>query len=184
MKTITALEAKAGQTVRYRIHGKTITGLVVSSQVIGTQVKLVLALDKENICKRTSYERQTPTGDWVEMFGASVGMTLVMDSIINEINAAEAVSIQGIKLIVPELFAQSDFQDYVNNTNVMTWHSKKGPIAEGDFADVAVFVDPSMTGEGTDSEMPYWGHIIDKLKTVIGEGPFSGSHIVVILTNS
>ncbi len=105
------------------------------------------------------------------------------NSIIQEIRAAEPVMLKGIKLSVPELFADSDFQDFVNNTSVMTWHGKKGPIGPDDYADVTVFVDPSMSGEGTDSDMPYWDLIVDKLKTVVGDGPFDGSHFVVVLTN-
>jgi hypothetical protein len=41
-----------------------------------------------------------------------------------------------------------------------------------------------MTGEGSDSDMPYWDVIINKLKAVIGSGPFTGSHFVVVLTNA
>ena len=105
-------------------------------------------------------------------------------TITQAIQSAEAVMLKGIKLSVPELFADSDFQDYVNNTNVMTWHGKVGPIGPDDLADVTVFVDPSMTGEGTDSEMPYWGYIVEKLKAAVGHGPFTGGHFVVVLTNA
>ncbi|RMM39148.1 hypothetical protein QO021_28530 (plasmid) [Pseudomonas amygdali pv. lachrymans] len=99
---------------------------------------------------------------------------------------ASAVSspITGIKLSVPELFAQPEFIRWLNNSQAMTWHSRQGPISEGDIADVAVFVDPSLTGEGTDSDMPGWEHVVDKLRAAIGEGPFTGNHFVVVLSNS
>lgn len=104
-------------------------------------------------------------------------------TILNQIATAEAVSISGIKLSVPDLFADPGFKDYVNNSSIMTWHKKGTDIDPDDLADVAVFVDPSMTGEGTESDMPYWKAIVDKLKAVVGTGPYTGNHFVVILTN-
>ena len=104
-------------------------------------------------------------------------------SIADHIAQADSTMVSGIKLCVPELFADPGFQDYVNSSHVMTWHHKKGPIIGDDWADVAVFVDPSMSGEGTDSDLPYWDAIVSKLKSVVGNGPFTGNHFVVILTN-
>lgn len=104
-------------------------------------------------------------------------------AIIDEIQSANHRIIAGIKLSVPELFQDPDFQDYVNNTNVMTWHDKKGPIDEDDLADVVVFVDPSMTGEGTDTDMPYWDVIFEKVLAIVGPTPRSDDHIAVVLTN-
>jgi len=101
----------------------------------------------------------------------------------NAIATAELTSVRGIKLSVPELFQDPAFVEYVNSSSVMTWHDKKGPIAEDDVADVAVFVDPSMTGEGTDSDMPYWDVIVAKLQSVTGFNPLGGNHLVVILSN-
>lgn len=104
-------------------------------------------------------------------------------AIIDEIQSANHMNFAGIKLSVPELFRDSDFQDYVNNTNVMTWHDKKGPIQEDDWADVVVFVDPSMTGEGSNSDMPYWDEIYAKVEAIVGPNPRSETHIAVVLTN-
>jgi len=101
----------------------------------------------------------------------------------NAIASAEVTSVRGIKLSVPELFQDPAFVEYVNSSPVMTWHDKKGPIAEDDWADVAVFVDPSMTGEGSDSDMPYWDVIVEKLQSVTGFNPLGGNHLVVILSN-
>lgn len=104
------------------------------------------------------------------------------------IMTSEARVIAGIKLAVPELFADPGFQEYVNNSSVMTWHDKKGPINPDDMADVVVFVDPSLTGEGTDSDMPYWDVIVEKLVATVGaprslRGTHGGEHLVVVLTN-
>lgn len=104
------------------------------------------------------------------------------------IMSSEARHIYGIKLAVPELFADPGFQDYVNNSPVMTWHDKKGPIGPDDWADVAVFVDPSLSGEGSDTDMPYWDVIFAKLLTALGESrtqvqAHMREHLVVILTN-
>lgn len=104
------------------------------------------------------------------------------------IMSSEAHPLTGIKLAVPELFADPGFQEYVNNSPVMTWHDKKGPINPADMADVVVFVDPSLTGEGTDSDMPYWDVIVDKVKNALGNNyPLWQArlreHLVVVLTN-
>lgn len=109
-------------------------------------------------------------------------------AVTQAIMASEARSISGIKLAVPELFADPGFQDYVNKSPVMTWHDKKGPINPDDWADVVVFVDPSLTGEGTDSDMPYWDVIVEKLKAALGGTHTQGQahmseHLVVVLTN-
>jgi len=103
--------------------------------------------------------------------------------IAHSIASSEVTLVRGIKLSVPELFQDPAFVEYVNSSPVMTWHDKKGPIAQEDVVDVAVFVDPSMTGEGTDSCMPYWDVIVEKLKAVTGSSPFGGNHYVVILSN-
>lgn len=105
------------------------------------------------------------------------------------IMASEARFIFGIKLVVPELFADPGFQDFVNSSQVMTWHNKKGPIDPDDLADVVVFVDPSLSGEGTDSDMPYWSAVVEKLKTALSERhgcvqTVLREHLVVVMSNN
>jgi len=105
------------------------------------------------------------------------------------IMASEARFIFGIKLVVPELFADPGFQDFVNSSQVMTWHNKEGPIDPDDLADVVVFVDPSLSGEGTDSDMPYWNAIVEKLKAALCERQYRAQammreHLVVVLSNN
>ncbi|HEP8970252.1 TPA: hypothetical protein VDU83_002590 [Pseudomonas aeruginosa] len=104
--------------------------------------------------------------------------------IIHAIQEGQARRIVGVKLSVPELFADPDFVDYVNTSNVMSWHDKKGPIGPDDWADVVVFVDPSLSGEGTDIDLPYWECIVDKLRTAVGGyDPQMREHYVVVLSN-
>ncbi|MBM5458634.1 hypothetical protein H8F21_13775 [Pseudomonas sp. P66] len=100
------------------------------------------------------------------------------------VSSASVTPITGIKLSVPGLFADPAFQRWLNNSQAMTWHHRQGPIEEGDIADVAIWVDPSMTGEGSDSDMPGWELIVEKLRTALGSGPFHGNHFVVVLTNA
>ncbi|MGI0646854.1 hypothetical protein ACRCPS_17715 [Pseudomonas aeruginosa] len=107
----------------------------------------------------------------------------MQSTLLDSIRQAETSIVRGIKLSVPALFADLEFQQYVRTNNVMTWHDKTLPPVEGEFGDVAVFVDPTMTGEGSDPDMPGWEAIIEKLKEVVGTNPFGGNHLVVILTD-
>ncbi|MCU9529371.1 hypothetical protein [Pseudomonas mosselii] len=100
------------------------------------------------------------------------------------ITSAGVSPITGIKLSVPDLFSEPAFQAWLNSSQAMTWHHRQGPVCEGDISDVAVFVDPSLSGEGTDTEMPGWDLVVEKLRAAIGSGPFSGNHFVVVLSNS
>ena len=107
------------------------------------------------------------------------------NSLVNgAIMTSEVRLVAGVKLAVPELFADPGFQAYVNNSPVMTWHDKKGPIEPDDWADVVVFVDPSLGGDGSDSGMPYWDIIVDKVKAALGGyNPRMRESYVVVLTN-
>lgn len=105
------------------------------------------------------------------------------DQLKTAVDSASATRIHGIKISVPELFGCADFQAYVNTSSVMTWHDKKGPIERDSYSDVVVFVDPSMSGEGSDSDMPGWDLVVEKLKSVVGSEPFHGNHLVVVLSN-
>lgn len=46
---------------------------------------------------------------------------------------------------------------------VASWADASAPPDEQDFPDLFVGVDPSLTGEGTDSDMPqaYWSQVVD-----------------------
>jgi hypothetical protein len=103
----------------------------------------------------------------------------------DSIKQAEANAISGIKLSVPELFADKAFQAWLESSRAMTWHPRgqNEPITADSWSDVAIFVDPSLSGDGTDSDMPGHELIVSKLKEKFGHGPFPGYHFVVILTN-
>lgn len=63
-----------------------------------------------------------------------------------------------------------------------TWH-RDGPIDER--SDVVVLVAPSLSGEGSDSDMPtpIWDQIIDACRTHLGEAAGQSGHYMVRLTN-
>lgn len=92
-------------------------------------------------------------------------------------------TIRGIKLSVPDLFLRPDFISWLNSSNAMTWHNRSEPYTPDCISDVVVFVDPSLSGEGTDDDMPGWEVVVDLLKSKIGQGPFGGNHFVVVLSN-
>jgi len=84
----------------------------------------------------------------------------------------------------PEWFTKKDFCDWLNDESnpLMTWHKRGEKTSE--WSDVIVLVDPSLNGEGSDSDaMPkaYWTFIVNKCKEHFK--PSSGYHIVVRITN-
>lgn len=88
---------------------------------------------------------------------------------------------QSMLLNVPQLFADSAFVAWLNNGKPkMTWHAGGTPT---EWSDVIVMVDPSLTGEGTDSDMPEyaWDLILQACRAHATQG--SGYHIMVRLTN-
>lgn len=85
-------------------------------------------------------------------------------------------------LDVPEFFADPEFVKWLNNSEPkFTWHQGGEP---GDYSDVVVAVDPTLTGEGSDSDtMPehIWDQIIEVCRKEFSPGP--GDHILVWLKN-
>lgn len=70
----------------------------------------------------------------------------------------------------------------------MTWY-QGGPLEDYDYADVVVGVDATLTGEGTDSDMPeaIWDEIIEicrKHFRPVGVGMEPEDHILVRLCSS
>jgi len=85
----------------------------------------------------------------------------------------------------PEAFADPAFQAWLTNGKPkFTWW-QSGPIAE--YADVVVLVDPSLTGEGSDSDMPahIWDKIVEECRRLFGARTtlYPPHHIMVRLTN-
>ena len=86
-------------------------------------------------------------------------------------------------LNAPEFFENKEFLKWLNSEKLkFTWHASNSPA--GDYSDVVVSVDPSLNGEGSDSDMPteIWGLIIAQCKKQIGVNR-SGEHILVRITN-
>lgn len=89
----------------------------------------------------------------------------------------------GIQINAPAYFDDPGFLKWLNDpqTNVMTWHTQGGDTS--DFSDVVVMVDPSLCGDGTDSDMPeaIWDAVVTYTRTFVGEG--QSRHIPVWITN-
>jgi len=88
---------------------------------------------------------------------------------------------RGIVINAPEFFADPAFQCWLANGNPkFTWYNG-GQIDE--WSDVIVLVDPSLTGEGSDSDMPahIWNCIIAACRAHLAAD--QGYHHVVRLTN-
>lgn len=106
---------------------------------------------------------------------------MIMDSENTGIESAYVGN--SISLNVPSWFENSDFLEWLNGSeNLMTWH-KKGESAD-DFSDTVVFVDPGLSGDGSENgTMPtvFWDAIVKVCKSQFK--PSNGSHITVILTN-
>lgn len=84
----------------------------------------------------------------------------------------------------PGFFEDPAFIAWLNSSSTkFTWHIKGNLVAD-EYSDVVVSVDPSLTGEGSDSDMPdyIWQQIIEACKQHIGAGSCD-SHILVRITN-
>lgn len=78
MKTITALEAKQGDYIKFRKHGRTIFADVISTSLVNTTVRIEISMDSKNVSELTFGERVIPVeNDWFEHFPASQYMTLI-----------------------------------------------------------------------------------------------------------
>lgn len=90
---------------------------------------------------------------------------------------------RGIVINAPEFFADLAFRQWLtNDERKFTWYAG-GPTDE--WCDVVVLVDPSLSGEGSDSDMPahIWNTIVAACREHLGPGRGGESHYVVRLTN-
>jgi len=95
----------------------------------------------------------------------------------------DAQRCRGLVLNVPEFFADETFRHWlVNDAPKFTWH-RGGVIDE--WSDVVVLVDPGLTGEGSDSDMPavMWERIIEQCRMHLGPSQDQQNHYMVRLTN-
>ncbi len=89
-----------------------------------------------------------------------------------------------LNINAPEFFKDEKFVQWLNdhNRSLMTWHKKGQRPGEG--SDIVTFVDPSLSGDGSDDgEMPdkYWDLIVNLCRKHFK--PSDGFHIVVRITN-
>lgn len=96
--------------------------------------------------------------------------------------------IDNIVMNVPEWFADPEFMAAIDNPSlgIATWHARGAQL--GDYSDVFLFVDPSLTGEGSEEgDIPdrYWDQVIDACLAHCRSPGFHESrpHILVRLTN-
>ncbi len=83
----------------------------------------------------------------------------------------------------PEYFRDPAFMDWLGNAQPkFTWHRGGEP---DEWSDVIVMVDPSLSGEGSDSDIPapIWERILDACRTHLGSDQGSAPHYMVRLTN-
>ena len=89
----------------------------------------------------------------------------------------------GIRLNRPQWFRDPAFIAWLKDPTscTMSWHCPGEPISE--WSDTMVFVDPSLNGEGSDSDMPepIWNQILEACRQHFQ--PSSGLHIAVLITN-
>ncbi len=90
---------------------------------------------------------------------------------------------RGMVINAPYIFADPTFRRWLTNGKPkFTWHDG-GAIDE--YSDVVVLVDPGLTGEGSDSDMPapIWDRIVEACRAHLGADRHCASHFVVRLTN-
>lgn len=90
---------------------------------------------------------------------------------------------QSLLINAPEFFRDSAFQQWLNNPSPkFTWHRNGDP---NEWSDVVVLVDPSLNGEGSDSDMPehIWRHIVEECRLHLGPAFGGSDHYMVRLTN-
>lgn len=91
----------------------------------------------------------------------------------------------GLVLNVPQLFAHPDFQAWLNDGKPkFTWHQVGAPGTPTEWSDVVILVDPSLNGEGSDSDMPEkaWEVVMAHCRQHFKPSQ-SANHIMVRLTN-
>lgn len=92
----------------------------------------------------------------------------------------KAVKTRSLRLHCPEIFEDPAFVEWLNaDEPKATWHTSGLP---GEFSDVFVLVDPSLNGEGSDSDMPehIWSLLMEQCRKTFH--PDNDCHIVVWLS--
>ena len=108
-----------------------------------------------------------------------------LDKAIAECHGVQVAVGKSVVIEAPQFFRTPEFIAWLNNGQPkMTWHQVGSQPSE--WSDVVVLVDPSLSGEGSDSDMPQdiWDKIVAICKDLFqGKiGPME-PHITVRLTN-
>lgn len=91
----------------------------------------------------------------------------------------DASPCRGLVINAPDIFTDPAFQAWLTDDRPkFTWH-RDGPV--GEYSDVVVLVDPGLTGEGSDSDMPehIWDRIINACIDHLGAAYRSQHHYMV-----
>jgi hypothetical protein len=94
----------------------------------------------------------------------------------------EVQQVRGLVINLPAAFADPAFVAWLNDDRPkFTWHRGGAPT---EWSDVVVLVDPSLSGEGTDSDMPeaVWAEILKICRAHLPANP-AAAHYAVRLTN-
>lgn len=94
----------------------------------------------------------------------------------------ESTVTKGLVINAPEFFKDPEFVAWLNGgTTKFTWHQGGQP---SEWSDVVVLVDPSLNGEGADSDMPeqFWEQIVGECRKHY-EPSRDTKHIMVRLEN-
>ncbi|MHB8409562.1 MAG: hypothetical protein ACYDHY_15970 [Acidiferrobacterales bacterium] len=111
---------------------------------------------------------------------------LVERGILNPVRQLRLGKVKrGVSLVinVPDFFRDQGFVSWLNNkTPKFTWHQGGTPH---EYSDVVVLVDPTFTGEGSDSDMPahLWKQIIDECRRQFPDISGMTAPVMVRLTN-
>jgi hypothetical protein len=90
---------------------------------------------------------------------------------------------RGLVINAPQFFADPAFRAWLADSRPkFTWHQGGEP---DEWSDVIVLVDPGLSGEGSDSDMPesIWDNIVEACRTRLGAAPSATHHYMVRLTN-
>lgn len=93
-------------------------------------------------------------------------------------------SVTGLVINAPEFFQDPAFMAWLNNKDrKFSWHIPGNAVAD-EYSDVIVCVDPSLSGEGSDSDMPeyIWNQIVKACADHLGVR-HGANHYLVRITN-
>jgi hypothetical protein len=106
-----------------------------------------------------------------------------VDEAYSAITSLNANTGDMVKINAPGWFENPAFIAALESPGIMTWHRPGNPV--GDYSDVVLFIDPSLNGEGSDTDVipdPIWQAVIDACKTLLD--PKAGmDHVMVRITN-